>query len=134
VTGPCPVVTPMVLLDTNIFIYISQGKLPATTTLDTDIAHASVTQIEALGYSRLTTQEMHTLSELFDRSYTLDLIQPIVQTAIALRQRHAMSLGDAIIAATALEHQVELWTANNDDFLRIDDLQVLNPLSQEGGE
>lgn len=124
----------MVLLDTNIFIYIAQGKLPATIALDTDIAHASVTEIEALGYGRLPTREMHMLSELFSRSNILDLLGPIVQTATALRQRYPMSLGDAIIAATALEHQVELWTANTDDFHRIDELQVSNPLSWKEGQ
>lgn len=72
----------MVLLDTNIFVYIAKGRLPPT---------------------------------------------------IALRQRHPMSLGDAVIAATALEHQVELWTASADDFRRIDELCVANPLSSKKG-
>ncbi len=39
-----------------------------------------------------------------------------------------MNLGDAIVAATALEHDVTLWTANVDDFRHIEGLRVVNPL------
>jgi predicted nucleic acid-binding protein len=39
-----------------------------------------------------------------------------------------MSLGDAIIVASALEHDYELWTANKEDFAHIDGLRLHNPL------
>jgi predicted nucleic acid-binding protein len=39
-----------------------------------------------------------------------------------------MSLGDAIIAATALENDCVLWTANIEDFAHIDGLRLRNPL------
>ena len=39
-----------------------------------------------------------------------------------------MALGDAIIAATALEHKLLLVTANEKDFNWISDIQVYNPI------
>jgi predicted nucleic acid-binding protein len=39
-----------------------------------------------------------------------------------------MSLGDALIAATALENDCVLWTANIEDFEHIDGLRLHNPL------
>jgi predicted nucleic acid-binding protein len=43
-----------------------------------------------------------------------------------------MSLGDSIIAATALEHGLSLWTANIDDFTHIEGLDLFNPLTKKG--
>jgi predicted nucleic acid-binding protein len=47
---------------------------------------------------------------------------------IRLRQQKKMSLGDAIVAATALERGSELWTANDADFAHIEGLRLHNPL------
>ena len=119
----------MILLDTNIFIYLAKGTLAAETIANTDIAHASITKIEALGFSTLPARELLLLSSLFEESYTLDLSSPVVDQAIKLRQARHMSLGDAIIAATALEYDLELWTANVDDFKHVENLRIINPLA-----
>lgn len=39
-----------------------------------------------------------------------------------------MSLGDAIIAATALKFQLPLYTHNRADFQRIENLEIVDPL------
>ena len=118
----------MILLDTNIFIYLANGTLAAETISGTDIAHASITKIEALGFPTIPANELLLLSSLFDESKTLDLTTPVVTQAIKLRQAKMMTLGDAIIAATAIEYNLELWTANTDDFKHIENLRVINPL------
>jgi len=41
-----------------------------------------------------------------------------------------MKLGDAIIAATALEYGLPLATRNTVDFRHIDSLQIINPFDQ----
>ncbi|MCA9349486.1 hypothetical protein KC853_00385 [Candidatus Saccharibacteria bacterium] len=48
--------------------------------------------------------------------------------SIRLRQRYNLSLGDAIIAATALTYQLQLWTANIKDFQSVEGLNLYNPL------
>ncbi len=118
----------MVILDTNVFIYLTNGTLARKLVAKIDIAHASITKIEALGFSSIPANELLLLDALFGESYTLELTESIVNHAVKLRQARRMSLGDAIIAATALEHDLDLWTANGDDFRHIEDLKLVNPL------
>jgi len=54
----------------------------------------------------------------------------IFKIAIQLRQQHAMSLGDALIAATALHHNLSLATHNVTDFEWIKPLTVIDPLEE----
>jgi toxin FitB len=118
----------MIVLDTNIFIYLSNGVMDPHIIARRDIAHASITKIESLGFPHLAANELLLLDALFSESYNLPLTTPIVERAIRLRQAKRMSLGDSIVAATALEHGYELWTANVDDFIHIEGLQLYNPL------
>ena len=57
-----------------------------------------------------------------------------MDSAIGLRQRRAIRLGDAIIAATALEHDLSLVTRNTDDFEWIDDLSFVNPVDPSAAD
>jgi predicted nucleic acid-binding protein len=118
----------MIILDSNIFIYLANGMLDRKVIIDEDISHASITKIECLGFSRIHANELLLLEILFSESYDLPLTEDVVGHAIKLRQAKNLSLGDAIIAATALEHGYELWTANVDDFVHIESLRIRNPL------
>ncbi|SRR6266550_3861599 len=118
----------MIILDSNVFIYLANGTLDRKIISDEDISHASITKIESLGFPRIHANELLLLEILFGESYNLPLIDDIVERAVKLRQVKNMSLGDAIIAASALEHGYELWTANDEDFARIDGLHIHNPL------
>jgi toxin FitB len=51
-------------------------------------------------------------------------------TAIELRRQRKMSLGDALIAATALEHRLILATCNVKDFEWITGLKIVNPIRE----
>ena len=118
----------MILLDTNIFIYFANGTLSTEIIAKTDICHSSITKIEALGLSTIPANELLILSSLFNESYDMPLTESIVNRAVNLRQAKSMNLGDAIIAATALEHYIELWTVNVEDFKHIEGLKIVNPL------
>jgi predicted nucleic acid-binding protein len=120
----------MILLDTNVFIYLANGTIAAKVLKNDDIAFASITKIEALGYAKITVAEQSYLDALFAECEQLDLSEAVVQRAIRLRQQAKMSLGDAIIAATALEQDCELWTADEDDFAHIEELKIHNPLAK----
>jgi predicted nucleic acid-binding protein len=118
----------VIILDTNIFIYLANGILESEVILDKDISHASITKIEALGFSKIPANELLLLNAFFDQSYGFDLTNSVIDLAIRLRQAKSMSLGDSIIAATALENNLILWTANTNDFNHIDDLELYNPI------
>ena len=118
----------MVVLDTNIFVYIANKTLSGETVAGVDIAFATVSKVEALGYMDILAFEERLLRELFEEAAALPLTDSVVEQAILLRQQRKIGLGDAIIAATALEHGYELWTANVKDFRNIGGLKLRNPL------
>ncbi|QQR52897.1 type II toxin-antitoxin system VapC family toxin [bacterium] len=119
----------MVIADTNIFIYIAQHKLPADIFGGRDVGFASVTRIEAIGFDRLPVREARWLEEAFRSREQIYLSEAVLLRAIEIRQIRKMSLGDSIIAATALVQEAELWTANTADFAGIAGLKIHNPLS-----
>jgi len=118
----------MIVLDTNIFIYLANGTLDVQAVKSTDLAFPSIVKIEALGYAQITVAEQSYLEALFAECQQLELEESVIQHAISLRQQNKISLGDSIVAATALEYDCELWTANDKDFVRIEGLNIHNPL------
>lgn len=119
----------MICTDTNIIVYIAQGTLPANIYGTSPVIAPSIIKIEALGFRHITAQEEHIIRKLLDRHIALiALSDAIIERAIALRQIKKLSLGDAIVAATALEHNCELWTANLVDYQDIEGLSTHNPL------
>lgn len=118
----------MVVLDTNVFIYLANGTLDESLTLPVDIAYATVTKVEVLGFKDILSAEETVLRAMLSEAESLVLTDAIIDRAIMLRQRRRVGLGDAIIAATALQYNCELWTANIEDFAGIDGLRLRNPL------
>jgi predicted nucleic acid-binding protein len=120
----------VILLDTNVFIYLANGTVPAAVLGEDHIGYASITKIEALGYAQITVAEHSFLEELLAECEQLDLSKNVLQRAIKLRQMAKISLGDSIVAATALEHDLPLWTANTRDFAQVEGLKTVNPINR----
>ena len=59
----------------------------------------------------------------------MDISRQLIDKAIHLRQQKNMSLGDAIIAATALTEKLPLVTANIKDFQHIEELELIDPMA-----
>ena len=123
------------LLDSNILIYgADSGEPRLDAILDrTDLAIASVTRIETLGFHRLSETERTWLGAAIQRMLVLPLTESVEERAIALRQERKMGLADAIIAATALVHGLTLVTRNVDDFKHIAGLDLSNPFAESKG-
>jgi hypothetical protein len=118
-----------VLLDSNIVILAATGRHDRLLDLfqGGNATVSAVSRIEVLGFSHLTPEDESELEELFDLVTVLPVSEEVVARATLLRRRRKMSLGDAIIAATALAHGVPLATANIEDFAWIDELEVVDP-------
>ena len=117
------------LLDSNIIIY---AAMPEHQELRQLIARHTpkisvVSHIEVLGYHQLTTEEYQYFGLFFNVATIIPLEKDIINRSILLKQQRKISLGDAIIAATALEHNLQLVTRNSKDFAWIDGLRMLNP-------
>jgi hypothetical protein len=122
----------MKLIDSNIIIYTAYQEYAYLRPLVMDPAHcvSAINRVEVLGYHRLTGDELHFFTSIFE---TLTVILPdqrIYDDAIRLKQRQRIKLGDALIAATALVYQLTLYTRNDADFSSIPGLHVLNPVRQ----
>ena len=119
----------MIILDSNIFIYLANGTLDRKCIKD-DVAYASISRIETLGYEHLPAGEQLLLRALLKVAAELPLDNAIIDQAIELRQTKQMSLGDSIVAATALTYGYTLWTANTSDFKHIPNIKRHNPLDR----
>jgi predicted nucleic acid-binding protein len=123
----------MICLDTNIVICIGNQTLDESIVGKEPIAFASILRIEALGFRSIRSIEEQRIRDLLATLIEIPLTAAIIERAIRLRQQKRLSLGDAIMAATAMEHDCELWTANMSDFDGIDGLKVANPLVTGSG-
>lgn len=71
---------------------------------------------------------MPLIEEFINLAIILPLDKVVTQKAIELRRNNRkLKLGDAIIAATAMVHQLTLMTNNTKDFIQIDGLQIIDP-------
>lgn len=87
-----------------------------------------MSQVEVLGYHRLSQAEQQLFTELFASFTVLSIDILVIDLAISLRQQRRLGLGDSIIAATALIQDLPLATRNIEDFQWIKNLRLVNPL------
>jgi len=119
----------MMILDSNILI---NASLPDYKFLRGLIKKESpkvsaITKVEVLGYHKLSSKAEGYLNAFFEAALILPISTTIINTAVKLRQQRKMTLGDALIAANALEHQLTLLTRNVSDFEHISDLTIIDP-------
>lgn len=94
------------------------------------IAVSVISYVEVLGYHKLTPEEKTLLEAFFSKVELLEISPAIRDQAVQLRQAQRISLGDALIAATALVHDLSLVTRNVDDYKWISDLTIINPYEE----
>jgi predicted nucleic acid-binding protein len=119
-----------VLLDSNIIIYAARPEHQALRRFIAEHAPAVsvVSYVEVLGYHRLTEQDRRYFEDFFIAAPVLQISIDILDRATYLRQQRKIGLGDALIGATALVHDLQLLTANTADFRWIPDLRISNPV------
>ena len=112
------------LIDTNIVIYYFSGLTDDENIhgLLADSFNISIiTKIEFLGWSQFAVDvQLHDKAKAFISNATVfGLTDEIAAKTISLRQQFKTKTPDAIIAATALVHELEIATNNTDDFKRL---------------
>lgn len=119
----------MILADSNLIIYAASGKYPDLVDwfAENSPVASAVSLVEVLGYHKLKEDEKETLENLFAELTVIYPSVEVFQKATELRQQRNVSVSDALIAATAIFHNLTLATHNTSDFDWVDGLEVIDP-------
>lgn len=120
------------LLDSNILIYLSKKKLEfeKVASPDDEMFISVITYMEVMGYQFSNNNEEKFIDKLCSNLPVIDLDANIVEKVIQIRRKNKIKLPDAIILATAIDNNLQLITANIDDFSNIEpDLVIVNPIA-----
>ena len=126
----------MILCDTNILIEFYKNNLQIVQELrqvkQNQLAISAITQAElyfgALNKAELEKIKQH-LSMLHHLPIDISISNGFLQLMETYSLSHKLSLPDALIASTALVHNMELYTLNVKDFQFISSLKFHQPLS-----
>lgn len=120
------------LIDTNILIYHTKGAEESIELISGLMVRKSfrismLTKIEFLGWDKHTTDGLEKCRRLIEPAIVYPVDEPVAEKAIEVRRHMNIKLADAVIAATAIIHQLKLATRNVNDFKAIEELEVVNP-------
>jgi predicted nucleic acid-binding protein len=120
-----------VIFDTDIFIWIQRGNVKAARLVERDEERllSAQTYMELLQCAQNKQQHDHTKQFLKDFGFrTLQLSANIGHRATVYVEQYSLShglrAGDALIAATAAEHNLTLCSSNAKHFRPIKDLKL----------
>ena len=119
------------LIDSNIIIYAARPEHAALRRFI--VTHAPVVSaisfVEVLCYHQMSDDARQGFEAFFAAAKILPIDDAVLGQAVKLRQIQRMTLGDALVAATAIVYKHTLATHNKKDFEWIAGLSVLDPLS-----
>lgn len=121
----------MILCDTNILIEFYKNNQSVTAELrqigPTNLAVSVVTAAE-LYYGAFNKTELQQIKKHLALLHQLPLTTTVSHKFLELMETytlsHNLSLPDALIAATAVTHDMELYTLNHKDFRYIPELKL----------
>src|SRR5690625_4643934 len=107
-----------ILADSNVVIYSAETEYTvlANWLKNKNIGVSNITRMEVLGYTDLLLEDKQYFEDFFNKCDIFPINEKIVNKTIFLKQQKKMSIGDAIIAATAMVNNIPLITANTKDF------------------
>lgn len=114
-----------IFLDTNIILYLLEGNHELANLLNGMELYISViSEIELLGYQKITAEEMLKLKLFLAECQIIPLHNEIKDSCIELKQKHKIKTPDAIVASTANFLNMPLLTADK-GFENLSDTKVL---------
>jgi len=126
------------LIDTNILIYFFDGLLTENQKnevielLKNSFTISVITKIEFLGFKDYFDElKYKKAKEFVDLAEVLPLSDHLIDRIIKIKQHKNLKLGDAIIAATAIENNLTIVTRNEKDFKKIENLKLINPFTND---
>ena len=120
------------LVDSNVLIdYIAERFDPEKLTkldliFDAELNTSVISKIEVLGFA-VPEAEAVKLQNFFSIANVIGLTSEICELTILLRKSVKIKIPDAIIAATAIIHNLTLLSRNLKDFKDLPDLIIKDP-------
>ena len=120
------------MADTNALIYLLSGDSCMKSYLANYIGLSVISEIELLSFPGITSFEEQQIRSFIKDCTVLFLTENVKNKTIALRRSYKVKLPDAIIAATAIENNLQLITADK-GFKQIAelDLALIEPEHQK---
>src|SRR5699024_9193164 len=114
-----------ILADTNILLYLLKGDDTIAGWLQNKKVFISfITELELLGYDKITAKEEVQIKELLRDCHLIALNNEIKEIYIHLKRRYSLKLADCIIAASAIFLNIPLITADK-QISSAEELEVL---------
>lgn len=108
----------MYLIDTNIIIYYLEGEQAAVSFLSAHrgkLAISQITWVETLSYL-FSADEEQVVRAFLQEFRLIEFSSPMMELSVEIRRMKKMKLPDALIAASAIHHDLILVTRNTRDF------------------
>jgi len=114
-----------IVCDTNPLIYLLDGNRYLAQFLDNKQIYVSViTELELFGKQNLSVHDNEMIESLLDNCFVIGINQEIKQIYKEIKQKYAIKLPDAAIAATAIYLDLPLLTLDK-DFENIVNLKLM---------
>ena len=111
------------LADTNAVLYFLSGNECMKPYVSSHFAFSVISEMELLSFPKITEDEEIRIREFLDESSCIGITDSIKDRTIKLRRAYNVKLPDAIIAASAIENNLALITADT-GFGRIKELRL----------
>jgi predicted nucleic acid-binding protein len=119
-----------ILADTNCIIDYLNNTLSAKSIYSLQnfqIELSVINRIELLAWQAALSEEIILIQNFINDCFIHNLSEEIIVKTIDVRRDFGLKLPDAIIAATALAHNLTLYSRNLTDFKKVPGLEVINP-------
>ena len=100
------------IVDTNVLIYLHEAKPEVLPYVDYAWCCSVITEMELLGITNLSVNEKSKLKSLLSDCIIFPFSDDIKNITINIKQTKKIKLPDAIIAATAIHHNLPLISAD----------------------
>ncbi|MGC4128281.1 MAG: type II toxin-antitoxin system VapC family toxin [Bergeyella sp.] len=111
------------LADTNILLYILEDLPQIQEISKHTFAVSVISEIELLGKKDIAKQEVEIIENLLRDCLILPFTDKVKIKTIELKQKYAIKIPDALIAATSILYEIPLLTADK-GFQKIENLKL----------
>jgi predicted nucleic acid-binding protein len=118
----------LILLDSNIIIYALKNDPTVYSFVNNKrLAISFITEVELLGWKNIAPGDQKLIADFLEQCLYIDYNYHIRQQTISVKQQYNLKLGDAFIAATSLEFDIPLVSADH-GFSRVKELNFIHIL------